>query len=647
MRIALAGQPNSGKSTIFNALAGYRSITANFPGKTVQYTLSSVTFGGKTFEIVDLPGIYSLTSLDLAEFEARKYILSGQADVIINVIDASVLSRSLEFTIQLLDMNVPLVLCLNMMDEARRKGIQIDTEKLSEILGVPVIETIAVKGQGLGYLFSAAMTAFDQKTRGKRQPFHKDVEEVVAKLSEFINEKVLEKVKAPKRLLAIKLLEEDSFFTEDISRFPELLDATKNLQVYLERTHGRPSDMVISSERHAITLNVFEEVAVVGLSVKTFQDRMDKLIMHKYFSYIFLVLMLLGFFTIVFKAGKTVEEPIIIAFERLIEWIGEALGKETLLFFFAKGIMEGLAGGIGIVIPYLLPFLVGMVILEDVGYLPRIAFLMDAFMHRIGLHGKSILPFILGYGCNVPAIMATRILETPRDRFITAFLATMVPCAARTAIIYSLVAYYIGPLAALFIYVLNIFVIAITGKIMTYFMPEVTPGLVLEIPSYKVPSLRVVLAKTWLRAKEFIFIALPLLILSSALLSFIEYIKWDRIINNILFPLTYILGLPEAVGTTLIFGILRKELSMLMLFQALGTMDVSSVMSHEQILIFTLFVIFYIPCIATVAVLGKEIGWKKMTAITIGTFIIALIIALAARGFIMGYSKCVSLLGIQ
>jgi len=636
MRIALAGQPNSGKSTIFNALAGYKSITANFPGKTVHYTLSSVTFGGKTFEIVDLPGIYSLTSLDLAEFEARKYILSGQAEAVINVIDASVLSRSLEFTIQLLDMNMPLVLCLNMMDEARRKGIHIDTKKLSEILRVPVIETIAVKGQGLEALFSAAMTAFDQKTIGKKQPFHKDVEDVIAKLSEFINEGVLKKLKVPKRLLAIKLLEGDSFFMEEISRFSELLDATKNLQAYLERTHGRPSDMVISSERHAITLNIFEEVAVVGLSVKTFQDRMDKLIMHKYFGYVFLVLMLLGFFAIVFKAGKTVEDPIIIAFEMLMEGIGEALGKDTLLFFFAKGIIEGLAGGIGIVIPYLLPFLIGMIILEDVGYLPRIAFLMDAFMHRVGLHGKSILPFILGYGCNVPAIMATRILETPRDRFITAFLATMIPCAARTAIIYSLVAYYIGPLAALFIYVFNIFVIAITGKIMTYFMPEVTPGLVLEIPSYKVPSLRVVLAKTWLRMKEFIFIALPLLILSSAILSFLEYIKWDRIINNILFPLTYILGLPEAVGTTLIFGVLRKELSMLMLFQALGTMDISSVMSNEQILIFTLFVVFYIPCVATITVLGKEIGWKKMAAITIGTFIIALIIALVAREFMKG-----------
>jgi ferrous iron transport protein B len=635
MRIALAGQPNCGKSTIFNALAGYKAVTANFPGKTVQYTLSRVIFEGKTFEVVDLPGIYSLTSMDLAEFEARKYILSGQADVVINVMDASLLCRSLEFTIQLLDMDIPMVICLNMMDEARRKGIHIDTEKLSKILGIPVVETIAVKGQGLENLFIAAGKALDENIRGNAPSCHKDVEEVIAKLSGFINDDILRELKVPKRLLAKKLLEGDSFFMEELSKFPKLLNATNDLRSYLEKTHGRPSDMVISSERHAISMNLFEDVARVGKPVRTFYDGIDNVVMHKYLGYVMLFLLLAGFFSIVFTAGKTIEDPIISAFEGLKESMGDAMGKETLQFFFAKGIMEGLAGGIGIVLPYLIPFLIGMSILEDVGYLPRMAFLMDAFMHRIGLHGKSVLPFVLGYGCNVPAIMATKILETPRDRFITAFLATLVPCAARTTIIYALVAYYIGPWVALFVYVLNIFVIAVSGKVLTHFMPAVTPGLILEVPSFKMPSVRVVLAKTWLRMKEFVFIAWPLLILSSALLSYLEYREAHRVINKILSPLTHILGLPDAIGTTLIFGILRKELSLLMLFQALGTMDVSSVMSHEQILVFTVFVLFYVPCVATIAVLWKEFGWKKMTVISLATLMIALVIAMAVRGFLV------------
>jgi ferrous iron transport protein B len=392
--------------------------------------------------------------------------------------------------------------------------------------------------------------------------------------------------------------------------------------------------MVISSERHAISMNVFEEVARVGEPARTYYDRIDKVIMHKYLGYVILLLLLVGFFSIVFKVGKAVEDPIISAFAGLLERTGDAMGKETPLFFFAKGIIEGLAGGIGIAIPYLLPFLMGIAILEDVGYLPRMAFLMDIFMHRIGLHGKSVLPLVLGYGCNVPAIMATRILETPRDRFITAFLATMVPCAARTTIIYALVAYYIGLGAAFFVYVLNIFVIALAGKGLTYFLPEVTPGLILEVPALRMPSVRVVLAKTWLRMKEFIFIAWPLLILSSALLSYLEHVKGDRVINDILSPLTYILGLPSAVGTTLIFGILRKELSLLMLFQALGTMDVSSVMSHKQILVFAIFVLFYVPCVATIAVLWKEFDGKKMTIISLATLMIALVIAMAVRVFL-------------
>jgi ferrous iron transport protein B len=634
MRIALAGQPNCGKSTIFNALAGYKAVTANFPGKTVQYTLSTVIYAGKTFEIVDLPGTYALTSLDLAEIEARKYILSGQADVIINVIDASLLCRSLEFTIQLMDMDIPLVICLNMMDEARRKGVHIFTERLSKILGIPAIETVAVKGQGLENLFSAAGRALDENIRGNVPTCHKDVEEVIEKLSGFIDKDVLGALQVPKRLLAKRLLEGDGFFMQETAKFPRLVNAARDLQSYLEKTHGRPADMVMSSERHAISMNVFEEVSRVGKPVRTFYDRIDNIVMHRYFGYVMLLIILAGFFSIVFETGKMLEGPIITAFEGLLESMGDAMGKETLLYFFAKGAMEGLAGGIGIVLPYLIPFLIGMSILEDVGYLPRMAFLMDGFMHKIGLHGKSVLPFVLGYGCSVPAIMATRILETPRDRFITAFLATLVPCAARTTIIYALAAYYIGPLAALFVYVLNIFVIAVTGKVLTSFLPAITPGLILEVPSFKTPSARVVLAKTWLRLKEFVIIAWPLLMVSSVVLSYLEYIKAHQVINEILSPLTYILGLPAAVGTTLVFGILRKELSLLMLFQALGTMDVSSVMSHKQILVFTLFVLFYVPCVATMAVLWKEFDWKKMTGISLATLMIALVIAVVVRGFL-------------
>ena len=633
MRIALAGQPNSGKSTIFNNVAGYKAITSNFPGKTVKYTLSKVNFFGETFEIVDLPGTYSLTSFDLAELEARKYLLQGNADVVINVIDASMLSRSLEFTLQLLELNLPLVLCLNMHDEAIRKGITIDIKKLSKILGIPVVLTVAVKGKGIKKLFSTAYKLGEKKEKGKALNYSKDVEKVIKQLSlKMMNRKIVRGFNIPIRLLALKCLENDSYFMKIIEeQDKDLFKEIIHFQNQLSETHDRPSDVVISSERHSLSMNIFEAVASVARPHIKLIDRLDNILMHPLFGYIFLVLILYLFFNLVFNVGKMVEEPLLDYFYRIIPLIGKSISSETLLFSIISGIIQGLAGGIAIVLPYLFPFLFGLAILEDLGYLPRIAFLLDAFLHKIGLHGKAIIPFILGYGCTVPAIMATRILESERDRFIASVLATMIPCAARMTIIFALVAFYISPQAALAIYILNIIVIIISGKILSRLLPEITPGMILEIPAYHTPSIKVVLAKTWLRMKEFIFIAWPLLIVGSTVLSLLQYYKTDMLINNFFSPLTSLLGLPLVVGTTLVFGILRKELSMLMLIQAIGTTNVIAVMSTTQIMTFTIFVIFYIPCVATIAVLWKEIGSKRTLFTIAFTSILAIILATITR----------------
>ncbi|GAH98465.1 unnamed protein product, partial [marine sediment metagenome] len=224
----------------------------------------------------------------------------------------------------------------------------------------------------------------------------------------------------------------------------------------LKEAHGRPSDVVISSERHHLSMNIYESVTLLTRPQIRIIDRLDSILMHPLFGYIFLALILYLLFNLVFNAGKMVEEPLLDYFYRIIPLIGKSISSETLLFSIISGIIQGLAGGIAIVLPYLFPFLFGLAILEDLGYLPRIAFLLDAFLHKIGLHGKSIIPFILGYGCTVPAIMATRILESERDRFIASVLATMIPCAARMTIIFALVAFYISPQAALAIYILNI-----------------------------------------------------------------------------------------------------------------------------------------------------------------------------------------------
>jgi len=424
MKIALMGQPNSGKSTIFNHVAGYKAVTSNFPGKTVEYTSSKINLFGEIFEIVDLPGTYSLTSFDLAELEARKYLLRNSVDIVINVIDASLLSRSLELTLQLLELKLPMVICLNMIDEAERKGIKIDVEKLSKILGVPVMPTIALKGNGVKELFSMAYKMGEKKKIGKTLNFSKDVEEVIAQLSTQIKEKqVNREFNVPKRFLALKYLENDSYFMENFEkRDKDIFKDIIHFQNKLSETHNRPSDVVISSERHSLSMNIFEEVALVTKPQIKLIDRLDNTLMHPYFGYIFLVGILYLFFNVVFTVGRLIEEPLLEYFYKIIPLIEIRMGSETLSFSIISGIIQGLAGGIAIVLPYLFPFLFGLAILEDLGYLPRIAFLLDAFLHKIGLHGKSIIPFILGYGCTVPAIMATRILESGRDRFIASGL---------------------------------------------------------------------------------------------------------------------------------------------------------------------------------------------------------------------------------
>ncbi len=630
MKIAFVGQPNCGKSTIFNGVAGYKTITANFPGQTVHYTVSKVKVGDETFEIVDLPGIYSLTAIDMAELESRKYILSGQADVVINVIDASTLSRSLELTLQLTELQVPMVICLNMIDEARRKGIDINSKKLSQIFGIPVIETVANKGIGLDAIFVSAKQAYYKKLIPKIQFFHKDIEEKIEEIEKIIPDEFLRNI--PRRYIAVKLIEGDKELFKEIEKFPEILEKIKTIREEIKATHGRHADTVISSERHALTMNIFEDVARVGEPLKSFRERIDNLLINKYLGYPLLFLILFGIFYIVFEVGKFIEEPITEVFDSLIEKLPEFIEENSLPYFIVKGLLEGFSGGLGVAIPYLIPFFIGLTVLEDIGYLPRMAFLMDTIMHRIGLHGKSILPFVVSYGCNVPGVMATRILESPRDRFITATLSVLIPCAARTTVIFGLVGAYIGGLAAAGLYLFNLFVIMILGVLLIKFIPEITPGLIMEIPPLRIPAVKNVFMKTWLRLKDFMLIAWPLLIISSIVLSFLEYLKIDLILNKLFAPLvSSLLGLPEQTGVTLLFGILRKELSMIMLFQAMHTTDLNTVMTSIQLVVYTIFTIFYIPCVGTMGVLVKELGFKRMILISCLTVLLALILAGISR----------------
>jgi len=344
----------------------------------------------------------------------------------------------------------------------------------------------------------------------------------------------------------------------------------------------------------------------------TWDIKVDAVLMHPVAGYLIMAVVFLAFFLIIFKVGGPLEDLFLGPFLRLKDVLAVHMGK-GLLYYLAEGLLQGIGGGVAIVLPYFVPLLILMSALEDLGYLARAGFLLDTFLHRIGLHGKSISPFILGFGCNVPAVMATRILESERDRILTSLLIPFIPCSARTTIILALVAFYLGPFWALGFYVANIIVVALLGLAISRVMKEPSPGLILEIPSLKWPSLGSVLEKTWLQLRGFISFAWPILVAGSVLLSILTYIRADGVINDVLSPLVVKgLGLPHDLGVTLIFGFLRKELSLIMMLQALGVnyRSLLSAITREQIVVFTVFVSFFIPCLSTFAILWKEIGRK-------------------------------------
>ncbi len=722
MKVALVGQPNSGKSTLFNAVAGYRSLTSNFAGTTVEYTHGQARVGGEVLELIDLPGLYSLTPTSPVEEVSRDYLLGGDWDVIVNVLDASQLARSLELTLELLDLESPMVVCLNMMDEAARKGMTIDTHALGTALGVPVVEAIGGRGQGIIETFRTAQEVAAGNNRPRAFVYAPEAESMVEELAEKIaagaqgrpaaipkksgirgeesghspaldraafscadghcssaccgrppgmegpqGSRVTAAVAVlpvlpppisppadframkpqspianhqsqilmfpPPRFRALQWVQSDPAQTR--RKEPEIAPMVEWAQAEIALRTGQPADAAVSAARHAACLALFERVARVARPRADWREQVDRLAMHPVWGYLVLMGVFLGFFRLIFDVGKLGEDRILNLFDALVAALSQHMNPQGALFASAKGAVLGTAGAVAIVLPYLLPFLVGLAILEDIGYLSRVGYLMDAAMHRLGLHGTATLPVLVGYGCSVPAVMATRILTTRRDRFIAAFLAVMVPCSARMTVIFALVGFYLGANYALGIYVLNIIVVAVAGHVLALIWPEISPGMLMEVPAYRVPSPRVVAIKTWWRLREFVLMAFPLLVAGSVVLSLVDFYGWQHGINAVLSPLTALLGLPRSVGLTLIFGVLRKELSLLMLMQALGTTHVLGAMTAAQILIFTLFVTFYLPCMATLASMMRELGWRLTLAASTALLVLAIVVSLGARGVLL------------
>jgi len=634
--VIFLGQPNSGKSTLFNAIAGPKALTSNFPGTSCKHTHSLVNIEGRLLNVVDLPGAYSLNPSDPAEKIILTHLFQEKPDLVINVVDASILGRSLELTIELLELGFPMIIALNMVDLAEKKGVHIDSEKLGKILGVKVIPTIASHGRGIKELLEAAFLGLDNPDPVSSPPWSGDVEEEIGRLAAKLPPNIV--IAGNPRFTAIKLIEAHKVFCLEIlaEADPGLQEELVLAKKAIESKRLAPAYEVIAAERHHLAFKIFEQSSRILRGKRlSWEQRIDDVIMHPVLGYPILVIIFLAFFFLIFKIGSPLEGillgPLGQLRAALLGWLGPGL-----IFHLADGLIQGVGGGAAIVLPYFVPLLFFMAFLEDLGYLSRAGFLLDTFMHRIGLHGKSVSPFVLGFGCNVPAVLSTRILESRRDRVITSLLIPFIPCSARTTIVLALVAFFLGPLYALGFYFFNILIVAVIGRLLSFFFKDPSPGLILEIPSLKMPSLANMIRKTYLELKSFVKFAWPLLVAGSVVLSLLHYLSLDRILNVAFSPLiVYGLGLPQELGITLVFGFLRKELSLIMMLQALGVdyKNLLTVISREQILVFTVFVSFFIPCLSTFAILWKEIG-RRIAFISVGLSIaVAIVVSLLVRLF--------------
>ncbi len=636
--IALAGNANIGKSVIFNHLTGLHQHIGNWPGKTVEKAEGTLHFKGYTIDIIDLPGIYSLSTFSLEELVSREYIAVEKPDLVINVVDASVLERNLFFTLQLIELETPMVIALNQVDMAKKKGIKINYKRLEKTLGVPVVPTVATRGTRLYELLQRAVETIEKGWKKTSQmKYGEEIEEKIRTLSGMVVEV---HYPYPARWTAVKLLEKDEQVEREIREIdPKILFAAEKFVGEIEEIHGHSCSTVITSERYEIAGCIAREVQHIVPPIKPpMRERLHALTTHKILGYPIMAISLLAIFYSIFTFGDYTSGLLSDFFYSLEPVFESIFGTGIVGKLIWGGVMEGIIAGVTIALPYIIPFYLILYFLEDSGYLSRIAFLLDNLMHKIGLHGKAFIPAMLSLGCNVPGCLGCRIMETERERLLSAFVVTLVPCAATTVIILGLVGTFVGVQWALALYIIDFLIIFLLGRLAFKALPGEPTALIMEMHDYRVPHLQTVLSQTWFRLMEFVKIAFPLIIAGSLVIRLAEVVGLLNPIKNVLSPITVTwLGLPAVTGIALIFGVLRKELTLIMLADLFGTTNFAEApgFGSVQMIVFALVTMLYIPCVATIAALVREFGWKKALFITVFEILFAILVGGIAYRLLM------------
>lgn len=673
--VALAGNPNSGKTTIFNMLTGARQHVGNYPGVTVEKKEGLCKYKGYEITVVDLPGTYSLSAYSIEELVARNFIIDEHPDVVVDIIDASNIERNLYLATQLIEMNVPLVLAFNMSDIAERRGLRFDIEQLSMLLEAPIVSTVGNKGKGKVELLDVVVET-DQE--GKIERTHKvsygeEIEAELARIEELVagKERLLSE-KYGSRWLAVKLLEQDSDVTVNVHS-QEVLDVVAASSKHLKTIFGEEPEIIIADRRYGFISGACEESVKSSVELRhTSSDVVDKVILNRVLGLpIFLLLMYL-----VFKLTFWVGDPLMGWTEGFFNWAADTVagfwpvGAESAL---KSLLVDGIIGGVGgvlVFLPNILLLFLAIAILEDSGYMARAAFIMDRIMHKIGLHGKSFIPMLIGFGCSIPAIMATRVLENRRSRLTTIMVIPLMSCGARLPI-YALIipAFFARQWHGFIlwlIYMIGIALAIICAKLLraTLFKGETTP-FVMELPPYRIPTVKGTFIHMWERAwlymKKAGTIILAISIVLWAATSYPkpgeeslagldkEQLQEAELthsvagrVGKVLEPAIRPLGFDWRIGTALIGALGAKEVfvAQMGIVYSLGEIDEGSEALRAKLqaeysplvgFCIMLFTLISAPCIATLAICRRETGswgWALLQffGLTLLAYVITLIV---------------------
>ncbi|MHB8707113.1 MAG: ferrous iron transport protein B [Coriobacteriia bacterium] len=634
--IALVGNPNVGKSSIFNRLTGVGVETAHYPGTTQGVNIGESVSGDRDIVVVDLPGTYTLAGEGMEQRLTRRALVDLRPDVVVVVVDATNLERNLFLALETIDVGAQSVVALNLVDEAERHGLSVNAEMLAGRLGVPVVETVASTGSGTSELVDVALEVADTGASATPTTYERDFEALLGPVIEVAARSVLP-AKMNARSVALLLVE----------GAPELLGkagmgvvagAAAAARTRIFERYGETASVRLARERHALAGMIAESAIAERAGGRRWGPRdLWSLTTAPWTGVPLMLLVLAGVFGFLFVVGDLLARGFSSAWQAyaspaIMRVLTALAGEGTLTAVLRWGFDAGIEASLSIGLPYILTFYVILAVLEDSGYLNSLAFLADRVMHRMGLHGRALLPLVAAAGCSVPAMIALRQLPSKRERFIASVLVTLVPCSARTAVILGAVGHYIGWQPALGVFGV-VFALGIgSGLALNKLMPGHSAGLVMEMFPFRPPSLKGVLNKAWSQFREFLVVATPIVIVGSLVLGGLYETGWLWRLTQPLEPVVVgLLGLPAVAGLTLLLGTLRKELALqLLVAMAVATMglaanDLTAFMTPTNLFVYALVNTIAVPCVSTIAVLARQQGVLRAAGIVTFTIVAALV----------------------